>query len=211
MIKVATIGQKIEASVKVKGEVGYISYMKKRQFWRTVLMFGIAIGIFVLGLALNKWEKGNVFTIIACVMVIPAARVMTSFILFWPFKSVTQERYDEVTGTAKAGSIIYADNIVATSNKPLSLDFIVITGNKIFGLVGRDNEKLYNVQDYMSTTVSRRGFDYKVTVTDDNAKFFALLKNSDCAAQIQFENDEEKQAFDNERAELCKMLESIMI
>ena len=202
---------RITKGIKAKGERGYISFMKKRTLIRTLIMFGVAAAVFVAGLALNKWEKGNVFTIIACVLVIPAARVMTSFILFFPFKTVSEESYDETEKAARAGSIIYADNVIASPDKALSLDYLVITGSKIIGQVGRDNEKLYKIQDYMSDTVRRRGFDYKVTVTDDRNKFLSLLKNSDSAAAIEFESEAEKAAFDAERAELCKMLESIMI
>ncbi|MCR5322398.1 MAG: hypothetical protein K6E85_03885 [Lachnospiraceae bacterium] len=196
---------------KGKGEAGYISYMKKKELLFSIVLFAAAAGIFVLGLALNKWQKGNVFTIIAALLIIPMARFLTQFILLFPFRSVTDEEFTEVEKAAKGGSIIYADNVIASTEKAMQLSFIVITSNKILCLTGREKENALKCQEYLADVVKRRGYDHKVTVTDDRTKFFNLLKNSDSAAAIQFENDEARKAFDEERTALCKVLESVMV
>ncbi len=196
---------------KGKGEAGYIAYKKKYELLFSIILFAVAAGIFILGLALNKWQKGNVFTIVAALFVIPMARFLTQYILLFPFKSVTDQEAAEIEKAAKGGSIIYADNVIASSEKAMQLSFIVITSNKILCYTGRAKENALKCQEYLSDVVKRRGYDYKVTVTDDKTKFLNLLKNSDSVAAMAFENDDDKKRFDDERGALCKDLESVMV
>ncbi len=194
-----------------KGEPGYIAYKKKVELLFSVTLFLIAAGIFILGLALNKWEKGNVFTIVAALFVIPMARFLTQFMLLFPFKSVNEEDLSEVEKNAKPGSIIYADNVLASSEKAMQLSFIVITSNKLLCYTGRDKEDASKVQGYINDIMTRRGHDFRATVTGDRSKFISLLKNSDTPADMQFSSDEEHEAFENERKAVCKELESVMV
>ncbi|MBR4724465.1 MAG: hypothetical protein IK071_01660 [Lachnospiraceae bacterium] len=196
---------------KGKGEAGYISFVKKKELLISIILFLAAAGIFILGLALNKWQKGNIFTIIAALMIIPMARFLTQFIMLFPFRSVTEEEAAEVEKAAKGGSIIYADNVVTSTEKAMQLSFIVITSNKVLCYTGREKEDASKCREYLAGLLSRRGYDYKVTVTGDRTVFFNLLKSSDSAAAIEFENEEDKKRFDNERAALCRELESVMV
>ena len=196
---------------KGKGEVGYISFMKKRELLFSLGLFLIAAAVFVAGLALNNWNKGNVFTIAAAVLIIPMARFLTQFILLLPFKSVSPELASEVERIATGGSIIYADNVIASTEKAMQLSFIVITSNKVLCYTGREKENALKCQEYLRDIVKRRGYDFTVTVTDDRQKFMNLLKGSDSAAAIEFENEEARKHFDDTRAGLCKELESIMV
>ena len=62
-----------------KGSFEYIKQRKKRQLSLTLLMFGIALGIFVLGLALNKFDKRNIFTVFAVLAVLPSTKILISY------------------------------------------------------------------------------------------------------------------------------------
>ncbi len=195
---------------KAKGEAGYIDSKKKYELIMALAIFAVAAAIFVIGLALNKWEKGNIFTVIAAIFIIPMARFMTTYIMFRPFRSVSQEKADEVEKNAKPGSIIYADYIMTSEKKAMMLAFLVVTSDKLIGVLGREQEDVLDVRNYLQDMVTRRGYDYKVTIAEDYPKFFSLLKGSDCVADLEFENEEAKEEFDKERAALCGELESIM-
>ena len=49
--------EKKRLAFKAKGEAGYIDSKKRYELIMTLILFAVAAGIFVLGLALNKWEK----------------------------------------------------------------------------------------------------------------------------------------------------------
>ncbi len=203
-------GKRKKLVFKAKGEVGYIDSKKRYELIMALSLFAVAAAIFVIGLALNKWEKGNIFTVIAAIFIIPMARYLTTYIMFRPFRSVTKEKADEVEKNAKPGSIIYADYIMTSEKKAMMLAFLVITSDKILGIIGRESEDVLDIRNYIQDLVTRRGYDYKVTIAEDYGKFLSLLKGSDSAADIEFENDEAKEAFDKERTALCGELESIM-
>ena len=194
-----------------KGEPGYIAYKKKVELLFSVTLFLIAAGLFILGLALNNWEKGNIFTIIAALFIIPMARFLTQFILLFPFKSVSEEELNEVTKTAKPGSIIYADNVIASTEKAMQLSFIVITSNKLLCYTGREKEDASKVQGYLNDLMTRRGHDWRATVTGDKAKFLSLLRNSDTASGQQPASDGESDRLESEMTAMRKELESVMI
>ncbi len=195
---------------KAKGEPGYINSKKRYELIMAISIFAVAAGIFVLGLALNKWEKGNIFTVIAAIFVIPMARFATTYIMFFPFKSVTEEQAKEVEAAAKPGSIIYSDYIMTSEKKAMMLAFAVITADKLIGLTGRKEDDVLDIRNYLQDIATRRGYDYKVTVTDDRSKFFSLLKGSDSVAELTFANDEEKEEFEENRRKFCGELESLM-
>ncbi len=197
--------------IKSKGEAGYIAYLKKTELIISLVIFAAAAGIFVLGLALNKWQKGNIFTIVAALLIIPMARFLTQYIMLLPFRSVSPEDAAEVEKEAKGGSIIYTDNVLTSTERAMQLSFIVITSNKVLCYTGREKEDVSKCRDYLAGLLVRRGFDFKVTVTGDKKAFFNLLKSSDSAAAKEFSDDEEKRAFDDERDALCKALESVMV
>lgn len=191
-----------------KGEPGYIAFMKKFNLLITLVLFALAIGIFITGLLIFE-SKANICSIIGALFIIPAARYMTVWILFLPYKSVTDEEFKEIYGLMKGGNILYADVLVTSTEKAYCMPFLVITGNKVFAFA-KGNAKLYKVQDYMADTIRRRGCDFKVMVTDDIAKFRSLLRSADSAGELVFNDDEQRENFDRERAELCQIIESIM-
>lgn len=200
---------KISKSV-AKGEPGYIDAMKKGELLIAIILISVSAAIFVLGLILNKWQKGNIFTIISMLFVIPMARFAATYIMLFPFKSVSREEYDKVISNAKSGSIVYADVVLTSTKNAMSLDFLVITGDKVLGVIGRKKENALDIRNYLQDICNRRTLDYKVTIAEDYTKFYTLLKGSDCAADIKFDSDEEKESFDAARAELCTVIESLI-
>lgn len=194
---------------RAKGEVGYITFKKRLELFMTLMILFVAAAIFVAGLLITK-GKGNIYTILACLFVIPMARFATTFILFVPFKSVTQERADEVAKYAKEGSIIYADVILTSEKNAMGLDFAVITSDKVIGVVSRKKDNNLDIRNYLQDIYKRRGFDYKVTIADDYTKFYSLLKGSDTPADMKFANDEEREEYETERAKACEVIEGLM-
>lgn len=194
---------------KAKGEVGYIRFKKRFELFMTLSLLLIAAIVFIVGLLVTK-GKGSLFTIVACLFVIPMARFATTFILFVPFKSVTQEKADEVEKYAKAGSIVYADVILTSEKNAMSLDFVVVTSDKVLGVIGREKENNLDVRNYLQDIYKRRGYDYKVTIAEDYTRFFNLLKSSDVPTELTFSNEADKEAYEKERGEVCGILESLM-
>lgn len=191
---------------KKKGEQGYINFMKKFNLLITVVCFLLATGLFLIGISIYE-SKANVFTIIGALFVIPAARFMTVWILFLPYKSVSKEDYDKVFAAMKAGNLLYADVLLTSTEKAYGASYLVVTGDKIFVYSVKNFNKL---EDYLKDILKRRAFAYKVTCTDDNGKFMNFLKSADAYGEKAYNDAKEKEADELERKRLCEVLESFM-
>ena len=127
--------------------------------------------------------------------------------LFLPFKSVAKPEYDKIFALMKQGNLLYADVLLTSTEKAYCASYLVITSDKIFAYSAKNVSKL---QEYLSDIIKRRAFAYKVTCTDDEAKFQNFLKSADSYAEQKFDGDDEKAAAEKERDRLREVLESFM-
>ena len=196
---------------KYKGEAGYISFQKKLNLILTLILFGLAAGIFLTGYIINDYNKGNIFTIFAAIMVIPAAKFTVSVVLFSGFKSIDTEKYNELVGLCKPGCDVYADMVIASTEKAMGLDFMVVTGDKIFGFCSRKKDNPLDIQQYLSQLIQRKGHEMPVTVTNDEKRFKNFLKSSNGVDDISYESDEDKEYYLEERKKIMEIIEVVLV
>ncbi len=196
---------------KYKGEAGYISFQKNLNLILTLILFGLAAGIFLTGYIINDYNKGNIFTIFAAIMVIPAAKFTVSVVLFSGFKSIDTEKYNELVGLCKPGCDVYADMVIASTEKAMGLDFMVVTGDKIFGFCSRKKDNPLDIQQYLSQLIQRKGHEMSVTVTNDEKRFKNFLKSSNGVDDISYESDEDKEYYLEERKKIMEIIEVVLV
>lgn len=172
-----------------KGEHGYIKYRKKVQFLKSLVMFLIAAAIFILGLALNDWEKSNVFTIFAVLCVLPAAKQLVGFIVLVPYHSVADEVYNRVTKQIDTSKKLYTDLVITSPEKVMNLSFLAISGNQVIGLVGREQEKQDYMEKYLRECFKNQKLPVKATVLKDETKFIQRVNHGN-ETQLQEEEQE---------------------
>lgn len=73
-----------------KGEYGYINSMRKRTLVKTLILFFVALMIFVCGMTVTG-KKENIVTVIAVLAILPACRSLVNFIMFMRFHSKDKE------------------------------------------------------------------------------------------------------------------------
>ena len=196
-------------NIRKKGENGYISFMKFFNLLVAIVMFVMAAVLFCIGLGIYE-SKANWMTIVGALFVIPAARFMTVWFLFLPFKSVEKDKYDKVFKSMKQGNLLYSDVLFTSVERAYCASFMTITSDKILIFTKNKRYKPEKLQDYLSDIMKRRAFAYKVTCTDDEGKYMMLLKSADSFSEKQYEDDTEKKNAEKERTRLCEVLESFM-
>lgn len=194
-----------------RGEFGYLAQYKKLRIIITAGMFFAAAAIFVAGLLLNDFNKGNIFTIIAALLIIPFARSLATLILVLPIRPVSKEKYDEISSLTKQGNLIYSDVIVTSTEKAMNLTMMVITASKVLIYAGHKKDDPFKVQEYIGGLVKRRGFGYSVAVTNEYEKFVSFVRSADGIDEYTFPSEEAKEKYEKNRDEMCAALESIMI
>lgn len=167
-----------------KGQPGYINAQKRRRLLKTVLYFLAAAGIFLLGLCLNKFEKSNIFTIIAVLFVLPATKAMVSYIVLFPFHSVPVKNAEKVAALMKEANIVYTDMVFTSTEKVMFLSFLVIARDEILCLAGREKEDTAYMERYLREELKKRMLSYKVYITKDEKNFLSKVEHTAPAETI---------------------------
>ncbi len=178
---------------KEKCEYGYVRSQKKRMLFGALLMIAIGVAIFILGLLLNKFEKANVFTIIAVLFVLPMARYLTSWIVLLPFRTPEEALYERVREQLPEGAVLLSDYVFTSGERVMGLAFLVLTDNEYIGLGARKNEKLPKMKEYLSDALKKRAIPGKFVLCGEEEEFFAKLKKVSEVKRTKEERQEERQ------------------
>ena len=73
-----------------KGEFGYLAYKKSRNMIKTIIAFAVVLVIFIIGFIIWK-SKNNYLTMLAVVLVLPAAKFAVSYFVLIPHKNCDEE------------------------------------------------------------------------------------------------------------------------
>ena len=137
-----------------RGSFEYIKKKKKKHMSAMLLQILAGVIIFVIGLLLNKYDKVNICTVVAILMVLPAAKHLVEFIVMFPYKSVTRERYDKV----------------------MDLDFVIITDNQVLGLIGKKDQDAGYIEKYLKDSLKNNGLEeFTVKIFEDEDKFIKCI------------------------------------
>ena len=110
-----------------KGDYGYYAYEKKKRIGIVCLLFGICLGIYITGLIMTHTNK-NMFSLVAILGVLPAAKWATEMIMILLQKDIDPEVY-EITEKI-AGALTHGYELCITAYEGrLALDAVVICGN----------------------------------------------------------------------------------
>lgn len=188
------IGWKKTMSKKTKckkGEYKYINSRKKAQLFMTLFYVMIGIIIFLIGLLLNKYESKNIFSIIAVLMVLPAAKRLVNFIVFLPFSSVEEELYKKAQELKEEGDTFYTDVVFTSPEKIMYLAFLVVAGNELIGLLGNKKQDEAYIDTYLKNGIKKRELPYKLTIVRDSNDFLKKYKKADRTIERTAENNEQ--------------------
>lgn len=78
-----------------KGEYGYITHKRRTMTITTTALFAAALGMYFMALALLGTNQ-NWFTILAVLMLLPAARFLSTTVLFYRAKECPPDVYEEI-------------------------------------------------------------------------------------------------------------------
>lgn len=171
-------------------EYGRIGAEKRRNFISVLCMIALGVGIFVLGLCLNKFEKRNIFTVVAVLFVLPMARYLSTLLVMLPYKTPDRQLFEQVKAVLPQGSILLSDYLFTSSERVMGMSFLVLTGHELIGLCERENEKTEKITAFLSEELKRRGIPGKVTIFKEKERFFAALKKIPEATRTESEMQE---------------------
>ena len=139
----------------VKGDYGYYSYEKKRRGAIVAFLFGVCMLVFFTGLIMTGTRK-NLFTLIAILGVLPAAKWAVSLIMVFLQKPIDPKVY-ETTEKIAADLTRGYELCVTAYEARISLDAVVVCGNSIAAFSSTAKDKIEFMETHMRKIIHGNG------------------------------------------------------
>lgn len=154
-----------------KGNFGSVKHQRKVSIIRAAVIFAVDIGLFIFGLYLNNGNRGNIWSVIAAVGMIPGAMAVVSIIMFARVPGMKREDYEVIREHTKGLRVVY-ELYFTTYEKNMFVDAIIICGEYVtcYTSTHPSQQDLAFMEKNIRRHVLQDG--YKVTV-----KIFDNMKN----------------------------------
>lgn len=165
----------------IKREKDYLAKIKKKYIWGMVIWLIIMFSIFGVGYFLNE-TRLNVFTVVAAVLVLPAAQYITQLFALWKFDDPDFET-SKALELIKGNYSLFHSVLVPDQRIILYFDHIVVTGTKIYCIIDNATD-LSKTKEIFNKKISAKGIPLKTVVyvdqsaTKDMAGVFNKIENN---------------------------------
>lgn len=175
-----------------KCEPGYIQKQKLFQSMMLLLFIVIGVGLFFAGFVITK-TRANIFTVLAILMVLPAAKRVIALVVMVPRSSVEMERYDKMKQTLSDKAVLLTDYVFTSQDKIMCLDFVIVQNRHIIGILGegRRRDRGY-IRDYLQKTVDRVADGYQIKLVASDDEFYKFYERMAVGSSLGQEEEQEK-------------------
>lgn len=159
----------------VKGLNNYINKKKISETVKTVIMFGICIGIYFYAVYYYKTNK-TIWSIVAVLGVLPAAKSAVSMIMFYRFKSLKKDEYESIRDFAGSIPMLY-ELVFTNSEKAYFVKACACVNNTIIMFSDDKKLKTKELSDHVNACINREELKgYSLKVYSDINQFNGRLK-----------------------------------
>ena len=184
----------------------------------------IGLDIVAVGYCLNNYSASNVFSIVAILMVLPGAKAVVGYVVFYPFQTVTRNRYEKVydvtshivnqprsmeevmKDTIVKEDILnlYTDVVFTSPEKVMNFDFLLLAQTRGIALLGKEKQDLAYIETYLKEGLAARNYTYGVKVYHSMDQFIKAIDKMDGM-------EEPKESSKETRAEVVEYIESLIV
>ena len=151
-----------------KGTYGYVRKQLIFETVKTLVLFVMAIGIFLIGL-LTLHTKKSLWSVLAVLALLPACRSLVGVIMLARYRSISAADHERYSGYAGNMRVLY-ENILTTSGKSFFVPVIcVCCGNVIAYFPGKDADN--SLKEHLDNVLKSSGNTANVKVFDSEEAF----------------------------------------
>lgn len=171
---------------RYKGEKHYLRIQRNYELTKTIVLFVIAIGLFVAGLIINKGNKANIFTIAAVLGCLPACKCLVELIMFIRYKTCNDSLADSIE--EHTDGLIHAyDRVFTSREKTYHVDHLVVNGNALCCYTSAAKFSVQDFQKHLNVYLKAENIkDTTIKVFTDDKKYLERIE------QMSSENNLEK-------------------
>lgn len=185
-----------------KGEAGYLLSRKRQLILKAVLEFGIVAALLILGITQTK-TRANLLTVVAILGCLPASKVLVQLISIFPYKSIEQEKYREISEKSDCLLAVY-DTVVTSHEKILPIDCMVVCDNMICGYAHNPKTDPEYAGKHIKQMLSQNGYtQMTVKLFADYVKFITRVEGLNNIRKV------EKKETTQKEEQVCNLLLNI--
>lgn len=145
-----------------KGTIDYLNKKKKMNLMMTIFCFLAVIIIYATGLIIYKNNR-SVYTVIAAVAALPAAKALLSFIMVAPYKPLSKDQVAAVKKTVegKLFQVLY-DLVITSEEKAMQLSLVLIYSGHILIYSSNPKQNDSELEAYIKKIVTCKYSSIKV-------------------------------------------------
>lgn len=158
-----------------KGKYGYLNSKRKTETIKSLLMFALVFAIFIVGY-ISTGTKKNLLTVVAVVSVLPAAKQLTTTVLYYKYPSQSAEAHERIAKEIKNITSVY-DIVITSYDKITELLHVAIMGKTIIGFSQKEKTNEKEAADFIKNTLERNGHKgVSVKIYKDENAYIIRLK-----------------------------------
>lgn len=163
-----------------KGHYGYIDNAKRKALIMSLTSLATVLVIFFTGVIIYKTNK-SLFSVIAAVASLPAAKLVTGYIVRYPYKTDERAIYERLVeiseNNTEYSAIIGADFIISSTDKAMNIGFAYIVNGKAMCYTSHKKTNAKETEKYIKDIFDREGCQYtQIRVFDDEKKFLKAVE-----------------------------------
>lgn len=117
---------------KEKGTIGYLTYKKKTETSKTIVMFAVSFSLFLAGYITTK-TKMNLLTIVAVLGMLPASRYAVSMVMYIKSKEIDSILYEKISPYISNDMIAGYDLFMTSYHATYKIRSIFVINSEIYG------------------------------------------------------------------------------
>ena len=153
-----------------KGTYGYVDAYKSNQLKKVLMWVGFIAVILIVGIIAFKTRK-NYVTILAVLLVLPAAKTLVAYIIMVPFKTDKEEYYQEIKNIVTDKMTLLSDMVVSKYEGLMMYSLMVVYQGNIYAFARPQKIKENQLKGYMTTFVRQCGFEQDAEVYESFEDF----------------------------------------
>lgn len=175
-----------------KGQPGYLKALKTKYLTGALAEFAIVAAVFILGYVQTK-TKQNLFTIVAVVGCLPAAKMLVEYITVYPHRGIEPEKYMEIEEKAPLVMRLY-DMLITSTEKAMPVDALVISGHVVCGYTGSLRTDEAVLSKHIKDVLKDNRYDkMTVKIFHDYAMFLARAEGLNNIAAVECPEDDQNE------------------
>ena len=154
------------------GEAGFLRFIKRLRWILALTCTVAAAAIFFYGLSKNGGDRKTVWSVLAALMMLPAAKEIVGIVVTLPYRSVDKALAERVLTACKgSGARLYADCLMSSEQRLMYADFAAVTGKEIVLLCLQKPKDADRIEEYLKKAMKERNLSLQVKKMDSEEKF----------------------------------------